>query len=102
MADRKILIAKISKRGFSRAVGSAFGFGSWAIGETSIEVEIDPPIDITTIEGQEAYKKLKESLTKMTLKAFNEDVAMARARDKELDASITKREQLVNNSMEEE
>lgn len=100
--DRKILITKISKRGFSRAVGSAFGFGSWTIGETSIEVEIDPPIDITTVEGQEAYKKLKESLTKMTLKALNEDIEMARARDKELDTSITKREQLVNNSIEEE
>lgn len=103
MADRKILITKISKRGFSRAVGSAFGFGSWTIGETSIEVEVevDPPIDITTVEGQEAYKKLKESLTKMTLKALNEDIEMARTRDKELDVSITKREQLVNNSIEE-
>jgi len=100
--DRKILITKISKRGFSRAVGSAFGFGSWTIGETSIEVEVDPPIDITTVEGQKAYKKLKESLTKMALKALNEDIEMARARDKELDASITKREQLVNNSIEEE
>ena len=100
--DRKILITKISKRGFSRAVGSAFGFGSWTIGETSIEIEVDPPIDITTVEGQETYKKLKESLAKMALKALNEDIEMARARDKELDASITKREQLVNNSIEEE
>ena len=100
--EKKILITKISKRGFSRTVGSAFGFGSWTVGETSIEVEVDPPIDITTVEGQETYKKLKESLAKMTLKALNEDIEMARARDKELDVSITKREQLVNNSIEEE
>jgi len=100
--NRKILITKISKRGFSQTVGSAFGFGSWTIGETSIEVEINPPIDITTVEGQETYKKLKESLAKMTLKALNEDIEMARARNKELDISITKREQLVNNSLEEE
>ena len=101
-SDRKLLITKITKRGFSRAIGSAFGFGSWTIGETSIEINIDPPIDITTTKGQEVYKKLKESLSKMTLKALNEDIELARSQDKELDASITKREQLVNNAIEGE
>jgi len=100
MADKKILVSKISKRGFSRAIGSAFGFGSWVIGETSIEIEIDPPIDLTTEEGKVVYKKLKENLAKMALKALNEDIELARTQDKELDASIIKREQLVNNAEE--
>ena len=58
MADRKILISKIEKRGLSKTVGSGFGFGSWTIGETSIELQLDPPIDITTPEGQAEYKKI--------------------------------------------
>ena len=104
MADtkKKILITKISKNGFGKTIGSAFGFGSWTIGGTIIEVEVDPPIDISTEEGQEAYKKLKDTLGKMTLKALNEDVALACRQDKELNASITQRELLVNNATEEE
>lgn len=102
MADKKVLITKILKGGFSRAIGSAFGFGSWTIDRTSIEIEVDPPIDLTTEEGKVAYKKLKESLAKLTLNALNEDIKLARSQDKELDASITKREQSVNNSLEEE
>ena len=98
---KKILITKISKNGFSKTIGSAFGFGSWTIGGTSIEIEVDPPIDISTEEGQEAYKKLKATLSKMTLKALNEDVALACKQDKELNASITQRELYVNNAMEE-
>ena len=104
MADtkKKILITKISKNGFGKTVGSAFGFGSWSIGGTTIEIEVDPPIDISTEEGQEAYKKLKDTLGKMTLKALNEDTALACEQDKELNASITQRELLVNNATEEE
>lgn len=104
MADtkKKILITKISKNGFGKTIGSAFGFGSWTIGGTIIEVEVDPPIDISTEEGQEAYKKLKDTLGKMTLKALNEDVALACSQNKELNASITQRELLVNNATEEE
>lgn len=99
---KKILITKISKNGFGKAVGSAFGFGSWSIGGTSIEIEVDPPIDISTEEGQEAYKKLKDTLGTMTLRALNEDIALACRQDKELNASITQRELLVNNATEEE
>lgn len=99
---KKILITKISKNGFGKAIGSAFGFGSWTIGGTTIEIEVDPPIDISTEEGQEAYKKLKDTLGKMTLKALNEDITLACKQDKELNASITQRELLVNNATEEE
>jgi len=103
---KKILITKISKKGFSKAIGSAFGFGSWTIGGTiggtSIEVEVDPPIDISTEEGQETYKKLKDTLGKMTLKALNEDIALACRQDKELNASLTRRELHVNNATEED
>jgi len=98
----KILITKIEKRGLSRTVGSSFGFGSWTIGETSIEMQLDPPIDITTKEGQEKYKKLKTQLFKMCQRALNEDIQMAREADKELDASIIKREMLVDNTLESE
>lgn len=99
---KKILITKISKNGFGKTVGSAFGFGSWTVGGTSIEIEVDPPIDINTEEGQEAYKKLKDTLSKMTLKALNEDVALACRQDKELNASMVQRELHVNNAVVEE
>lgn len=104
MADKKhkILITKIEKRGLSHTIGSSFGFGSWTIGETSIEMQLDPPIDITTKEGQEKYKKLKTQLFKMCQRALNEDIQMAREADKELDASIIKREMLVDNTLESE
>lgn len=102
MADsKKILITKISKSGFGKTVGSAFGFGSWTIGGTMIEVEVDPPIDITTEAGQKAYKKLKDTLGKMALKALNEDITLACKQDKELNASIMQRELHINNATEE-
>jgi len=90
------------KRGPSRSVGSGFGFGSWTIGETTIDVELDPPIDLTTDEGKEAYRKLKDSLTKMCHNALQEDIKFAREHDKELNASLTKREKLVENATAEE
>ncbi len=99
---KKILITKISKKGFGLSIGSSFGFGGWTIGGTTIEIEVDPPIDISTEEGQKEYKKLKESLGKMTLKALKEDIALACKQDKELNASITQRELLVNNATEEQ
>jgi len=97
----KILITKISKNGFGKTIGSAFGFGSWTIGGTSIEIEVDPPIDINTAEGQKAYKKLKTTLGKMTLNALKEDIILVGNHDIELNASMTQRELFVNNSMEE-
>jgi len=99
MTDKKVLITKISKQGMNRTVGSAFGFGSYTIGGTMIEIEVDPPIDLTTEEGQEAYKKLKQTLSKMCLTALKEDVELARKEYKELDASITHREKHVNNAL---
>lgn len=99
---RKILISQISKRGFSKTVASGFGFGSWTIGETSIEIILDPPIDMTTEEGQEEYKKIKIEMAKMCQRALVEDIQMARNADKELDVSIAKREILVNNAIESE
>jgi len=65
-------------------------------------MQLDPPIDITTKEGQEKYKKLKIQLFKMCQRALNEDIQMAREADKELDASIIKREMLVDNTLESE
>ena len=102
MDERKILVTKIFKRGSSKAVGSGFVFGSWTIGATDIEVEVDPPIDLTTDEGKEAYRKLKDSLTKMSYKALQEDITYAREHDKELNASLNKRETLVNNALKSE
>ncbi|MEA3340608.1 MAG: hypothetical protein U9R15_11630 [Chloroflexota bacterium] len=101
-SNKKILITKISKNGFGKTIGSAFGFGSWTIGGTSIEFTIDPPIDISTKEGQEEYKKLKDTLGKMTLKALMDDVALACKHDKELNMSISQRELHVNRTIEAE
>lgn len=98
--SQKILISKLEKRGVSRTIGSGFGFGSWTIGETSIELQLDPPIDLTTEEGQDRYKKIKTQLFKMCKRALDDDVQMARESDRELDASIVKREMLVRNAME--
>lgn len=98
---RKYLITKISKNGFGKTIGSAFGFGSWTIGGTSIEIEVDPPIDISKKAGQEEYKRLKDTLSKMTQNALNEDVVQACKQDNELNKSIMRRELFVNNSTEE-
>jgi len=98
---KKILITKIEKKGFGKSVASAFGFGSWTFGSTTIEIEVDPPIDISTKDGQEEYKKLKDTLSRMTLTALNEDIARERKADPELDASIMQRELLVKNALEE-
>jgi len=100
--SQKVLITKIIKNGFSKSIGSAFGFGSWTIGATSIEVELSQPIDIGTKKGQVEYKKIKDALGKMSLRALNEDMALACKQDKELNASITQRELMVHNAMETE
>ena len=96
----KVLITKMVKHGTGKTVGSAFGFGSWSIGGTSIEIELDPPLDITTAEGQAAYQKMKASLGKMTLRALAEDVALACQNDIELSKSIMHRELTVNRGLE--
>jgi len=100
MEERIIYVTKILKKGPSKSVGSAFGFGSWTIGATDIEIEIDPPIDLKTEEGKERYRKLKDTLTKMTFKALQEDIQYMKDHDKEFNASVTKRETLVNNAEE--
>lgn len=102
MEERKIKITKMFKKGPSKSVGSSFGFGSWTIGATDIEIEVDPPIDLTTDEGKESYKKLKDTLTKMGYKALQEDVQYMKDHDKEFSASISKREMLVNNAIASE
>lgn len=102
MEEHKILVTKIFKHGPSKAVGSAFGFGSWTIGATDIEIVVDPPIDLTTDEGKESYRKLKDTLIKMCNKALQEDITYAREHDKEFNASLTKRETLVNNALKSE
>ena len=100
--NKQIFITKVTKRGFSRAVGSAFGFGSWTVGETSFEIEVNPPIDLTTKEGQERYKKLKDTLSKMSLRALEEDVTLLSEHSPEFKASVEKRASLVQNALEGE
>jgi len=102
MSAPKVLLSKVSKRGFSKSIGSSFGFGSWTVGETTFEIEIDPPLDLTTAEGKEEYKKIKDSLTKMCYKALQEDIEYNRKQDKEFDASIIKRESYVKTIIESE
>jgi len=94
--SRKVLITKMTKGGFGKTVGSAFGFGSWTFSPTAIEVEVDPPIDITTPEGREVAQKLSAGLSKMTLTALNDDVALACKQSTELIKSLTQRELVMN------
>ena len=96
----KKIAVKIRKDGFSRSIGSGFGFGSWTIGATSMEVDIE--LDLTTDEGKEEYKKISETLSNACMKALERDIELARKLSPELDASIKKRESLVDNALANE
>jgi len=96
----KKIAVKIRKDGFSRSIGSGFGFGSWTIGATSMEVDIE--LDLTTDEGKEEYKKISETLSNACMKALERDIELARKLSPELDASIKKRESLVDNTLANE
>ena len=96
----KKVAVKIRKDGFSKSIGSGFGFGSWTIGATSLEVEVE--LDLETDEGKADYKKISDTLSKACMNALERDVAMAREASPELDASIKKRETAVKIALENE
>lgn len=97
---QKILINTVSKRGVSRTIASEFGFGSWTFGETSIELQLDPPIDITTQEGQQKYQKIMAQLFKMCHHALEKDIDAVAQKNEELNASIARRKTTVRSNLE--
>jgi len=99
---RQILVKEITVGSPSRTIASEFKFGSWTFPETLITVALDPPIDLATSEGIEEYKRIKESLRKGCSKMLKDDIEYERNKNPELDSSIKKREQLVNNNLEGE
>ena len=94
------IVVKIRKDGFSRTIASGFGFGSWTIGATSMEVDVE--IDPTTEEGKAEYRKVSDVLANACMKALERDIELARKLCPELDSSIKKREALVNKALDEE
>ena len=93
---KQVLVTKVTKGGFGRKINSEFGYASFDIAADSIEVVVDPPMDLATEEGREAYKKLQESLSKLTMKQLEDNTALYRSRNEELDMSLTKRESVVS------
>ena len=91
-----MLVTKIRKDGVSRTIGSEFGFGSFTIGATSIEIDIDPPIDMDTDEGKIKFKEMHNRLARICTKALENDVDYLSERNKELRMSKKKREDLVD------
>jgi len=93
--SRKILITKIIKQGFGQKVGSELGYSSFDITPTTIEITLDPPIDLTTDEGKEAYNKLQTNLEKMSMNIMEQDIKYYGERYDELRISLEKKKEKV-------
>lgn len=97
--SRKVQVTKITKQGFGRKIGSEFGYSSFEIAPTAIEISLDPPIDLNTSEGKEAYEKMKKILTRMTVHILEEDVKYYSERNDELRMSLEKKGQQLSQIM---
>jgi len=93
--SKEILIKKVTKGGFGRKVNSEFGYASFDIVADSIEVHIDPPIDLATEEGRADYVKLQKGLDKMMMEQLENATTHYRDNNDELDMSLKKRDSVV-------
>ena len=96
--SKKVMV-KISKDGVSRTIGSVYGFGSWTIGATSFELEVE--LDLTTDEGREALKETERKLGELCRKALDRDIDMMKQHSPEFKESVEKRELTVQKSLEQ-
>jgi hypothetical protein len=96
----KKVIVKIHKGGFSRTVGSAYGFGSWTVAPTTFEMEVE--CDLETEEGREECLKMEKGLATVAYKAMERDIELACSKSIELKKSIEARETLVQNVLAKE
>jgi hypothetical protein len=88
-------IVKITKTGFGSTIGSAFGFGSWTIGATGLEAQVE--VDITTEDGKKELKEISNSLALACIKLHELDVENAKKHYPELAKSLERRELVVKN-----
>lgn len=97
-----VTVTKVIKQGFGRKINSEFGYSSFEIQPTTIEVTIDPAIDLTTDEGRETYRKLQENLTKISARLLEEDVKYYAERNEELRKTLEKKALLLEKLKEAE
>ena len=99
---RTVKVSKIVKQGFGRKINSEFGYSSFDIQPTTLEVFIDPPCDLTTEEGKEDYKVLNEKLTVLTAKLLEYDVEYYASRIPELRKTLEKKQRIMDKLKQEE
>ncbi len=87
---RKILVSKVRKQGIGRTIGSRFHYGSIRIDPTTVEIEIDPPLDLTDPEDKEVYKKIQDTLTKMAHNQLENELAYYQQHNEDLHYSLEK------------
>ncbi len=100
--SRSVTVTKVIKQGFGRTINSEFGYSSFDIQPTTLEVNVDPPIDLTTEEGKEAYRKLQENLTRMSMRILEEDVNYYCDANEELRRTLVKKKMLMDKVEEAE
>lgn len=98
--SRKVLITKMSSQGFGQKIGSELGYSSFEITPMTIEISIDPPIDLATEEGKEAYAKMKDNLRRLTMKSMEEDLEFYRTRNEELNLTLIKKHAIIEKAKE--
>lgn len=94
---REIKIIKMRSQGFGRKINSELGYSSFEITPATIEIEVNPPIDLATDEGKEAWTKLNGNLRKLSMKAMEEDVEFYASRNEELRITLERKKQKVEN-----
>lgn len=98
--SREVKITKMNSQGFGQKIGSEFGYSSFEITPLTLEIELDPPIDLATDEGRESYTKMKENLRKLTMKSMEEDVDFYAERNEEFRLTLAKKKEKLDKAKE--
>lgn len=100
MMPREVKIVKMNSQGFGHKIGSEFGYSSFEITPLTIEVVLDPPIDLATDAGKEAYSKMKDNLRKLTMKSMEEDIEFYAERNEELRLTLVRKKEKLDKAKE--
>jgi hypothetical protein len=93
-------VTKIIKTGYGMTIGSGFGFGSWTIPATHIELTGE--WDLSTEDGRAQYQKAMDACRKLAFEQVRKDLEYAESEIKELKASVEQRKRLVEKALENE
>jgi len=94
--SREVKITKIVSQGFGRKINSELGYSSFEITPLTIEITLDPPIDLATSEGKESFVAMKENLRKLAMKSMEEDVEFYAQRNEELSITLERKQEKID------